>query len=74
MSRSNLRIPEPYRKLARTARRLGWRLTTAGNGHLKWQPPSGRPVFTAASPGPGGVRDDLAKLRRAGLNKEEDAA
>ena len=73
MSRSRLRIPEPYRKMARTARRRRWKLSAAGNGHLKWQPPDGRPVFTAGTPSPGGARDDLAKLRKAGLNEKEKA-
>ena len=46
-------------------------VTAAGNGHLSWQPPDGRPVFTAGTPSPGGARDDSAKLRRAGLNEGE---
>lgn len=70
MSRSRLRIPEPYRALAKLARRAGWRICPAGNGHLKWVPPKGMPVFTAATPGTSGAREDRAKLRRAGLNEE----
>ena len=73
MSRSRLHIPEPYRKLAKLAKRLKWRITPAGNGHLRWQPPAGPAVFTAASPSASGAREDRAKLRKAGLAKEEKA-
>jgi hypothetical protein len=64
VSRSRLRIPEPYRAFGKLAKRLKWTVSTAGNGHLRWQPPVGRPVFTASSPG-SGASADLAKLRRA---------
>ena len=66
--RSRLHIPEPYRKFARTAKRLGWKLSVAGNGHLRWKPPNDRPLYTAGSPG-SGVSADLAKLRKAGLEE-----
>lgn len=67
MSRSRLRIPEPYRDLARAARKAGWAIEVSGKGHLRWTAPDGTVVITAATPSPGGARDDRVKLRRAGL-------
>jgi len=66
--RSRLHIPEPYRKFAAAARRKKWKLSVAGNGHLRWKPPNDRPLYTAGSPG-SGASADLAKLRKAGLEE-----
>ena len=68
--RSRPHIPEPYRKFAAAARRKKWKLSVAGNGHLRWKPPNDRPLYTAGSPG-SGVSADLAKLRRAGTQRGE---
>lgn len=67
VSRSRLRIPEPYRDLARAARKAGWVIEPSGKGHLRWTAPDGSWVITAATPSSWGARDDRAKLRRAGL-------
>jgi hypothetical protein len=63
-----LRIHESYRKLARAARRAGWTITSTRSGHLAWKPPSGRVIYTPATPSDrNGVRNHTAQLRRAGL-------
>lgn len=57
-----------YRELCRAAVEQGWTVTVRRTGHLKWQPPAGRPVFTASTPGePREYLNTRAKLRRAGL-------
>jgi hypothetical protein len=68
MSRSRLRIPEPYRPAAKIARALGWSIVMTGRGRLKWTAPDGTVVLTAATPS-SGSREDRAKLRRAGLKE-----
>lgn len=63
-----VKIVGVYRGLYALAIEQGWVVTVSGTNHLKWQPPTGRPVFTAGTPGEG--REYLntrAKLRRAGL-------
>lgn len=64
-----MKLPESYRDIARTARRAGWTITRAKrSSHLHWRSPSGQLVVTPSTPGDcRGVRDDLARLRRAGL-------
>lgn len=63
-----LKLPESYRKLARAARRSGWQITRTGGGHLAWKPPSGRVIYTPATPSCSrSVRNNRAELRRAGL-------
>jgi hypothetical protein len=44
-------------------------VSITGKGHLKWQPPEGRPVFTASTPNASHRERQNArgKLRRAGL-------
>lgn len=65
---TTLKLPEPYRKLARAARSAGWSISYTDGGHLAWKPPSGRVIYTPSSPsGSRGIRDDIARLRRAGL-------
>jgi hypothetical protein len=62
------KIPDAFRAAARRADAAGWTITYRGSGHLAWKPPSGRMVFTPATPSdPRGMRNALAKLRRAGL-------
>jgi len=62
-------VPGQLRAYARRAQVQGWVITRYSGGHLKWQPPGGRAVFTPVSPSGGNrsVDNVLAKLRRAGL-------
>ena len=65
---ASLRIHESYRKLARAARRAGWTVTRTPGGHLAWKPPSGRVIYSPATPSDRyGIRNHVAQLRRAGL-------
>jgi len=65
------RIPEPLRAMAALARKLGWRISLAGSGHLRWQAPDGAVVVTASTPGDRrATLNERARLRRAGLRKE----
>lgn len=72
MSRPRLKVPEPLRAMAASARRQHWTVTYTGGGHLRWKPPSGPPVFTPSTPGGGNrsIANCLADLRRAGLTLE----
>lgn len=63
-----MKIADVYRGLYELAIEQDWEISFSGTNHLKWQPPAGRPVFTAGTPGD--RREYLntrAKLRRAGL-------
>jgi hypothetical protein len=63
-----VRVPEPYRALARKARRKGWTITTTGGGHLAWTSPSGAVIYTPSSPSESrGYLNTRAQFRRAGL-------
>jgi hypothetical protein len=71
VSASRIRVPEPLRATARLARRLGWRLSRSGTGHLRWESPDGAVVFTTSTPGDRrSTLNDRAELRRAGLRTE----
>lgn len=69
---NRIRVPEPLRSLALSARRSGWILTRTGSGHLRWQPPDGRHVITPSTPRGGrrSIQNARAELRRAGLTEE----
>ena len=68
MTRSRLAIPEPYRALAKLARKTGWVITLTGSGHLRWRHPEGRVVITSYTPdGKTTICKDKALLRKAGL-------
>lgn len=68
---SRLKVPEAYRSLYRLACRAGWQVTIHGSGHLRWKAPSGAVITTASSPGDRrSVRNERARLRRAGLREE----
>jgi hypothetical protein len=72
VSTSRLKIPEAYRALARTALRLGWTISRHGSGHLRWLSPSGAVITTAGSPSDRrSIRNDRARLRRAGLTERK---
>jgi hypothetical protein len=65
------RVPEPYRALAKLARKHSWVISPTRNGHLRWRRPDGHAVITAGSPSDHrGIRNDKARLRKAGLNEE----
>ena len=73
MSASRIRIPESLRPLAALAARLGWVISQAGSGHLRWEAPDGKVVITSATPSckrGKGSRNDRARLRKAGLRLE----
>jgi hypothetical protein len=72
VTRPRLRIPEPYRALAKLARGAGWVITRTGSGHLRWQPPAGGFVITSYTPdGKTTVIKDRARLRKAGLDERK---
>ena len=63
-----IRVPKALRPLAAKAKAQGWRIELTGRTHLRWLPPSGRPVTTASTMHDHrSVRDIRASLRRAGL-------
>jgi hypothetical protein len=63
-----VKIPEPYRALARKARGEGWAITRTGGGHLAWRSPSGAVVYTPGTPSESrGYLNTRAEFRRAGL-------
>jgi hypothetical protein len=63
-----VKIPEPYRSLARKARDEGWTIAATRRGHLAWRSPSGALIITASTPSDGrAYRNTCADLKRAGL-------
>lgn len=63
-----MKVPEAYRRYAKRARRQGWTITWARNGHLVWRHPLGHAVRTAATPSDRrACLNVAADLRRAGL-------
>ena len=67
---AKITIPEGLRDEARRALDQGWTITRTGSGHLKWQPPGGRPfVITPATPSAGhrSILNSRALLAGAGL-------
>lgn len=57
-------IPKHLQELARIARSQSWDITVTGGNHLRWQPPSGRPIFTALT-GHSSAAPDVWRLRKA---------
>ena len=46
----------------------GWTIEVLGSGHLRWSPPKGPYIVAARSPSDyRGIRNAIARLRRAGL-------
>jgi predicted RNA binding protein YcfA (HicA-like mRNA interferase family) len=67
---SSPRIPEPFRAVARAARRAGWEISRTRSDHLRWRAPDGTVIVTASTPScPAGSRNAIARLRRAGLRE-----
>lgn len=63
------KMPDGLRRMALLARDQGWSVEHARSGHLRWTSPEGRSVCTGATPSDArGWRNDVAKLRRAGLD------
>lgn len=63
-------IPPGLRPAYRAAKKAHWTVTVNGGDHLRWQPPSGPPVFTPKTPHNNGhtMKNLIQRLRRAGLN------
>jgi hypothetical protein len=63
-----VKIPEPYRSLARKARDEGWTIAATRRGHLAWRSPSGALIVTPGTPSESrGYRNTVAAFKRAGL-------
>ena len=63
-----MKIPRDFRPLARLAHEAGWTLELLGNGHYRWQLPTGEWVYMSASPSNRRAPHKLrAALRRAAL-------
>jgi hypothetical protein len=43
-------MKKEIRKLIRQYRRLGWTISVAGSGHIRWASPQGRVVVSSATP------------------------
>lgn len=72
MPRIPRQVPEELRTAARAAVADGWTITVRRSGHIAWQPPRGRAVCTSATPSDHRTtRNELARLRRAGLNDRD---
>lgn len=57
------------RELQATAEAQGWTITHTGGGHLKWQSPEGKVVFSPSTPSDWrSMKNHIAYLRRAGLH------
>ena len=69
MSRLPKKFPQEFRSLGLKAIEEGWEISHSGGNHLKWTPPTGPPVFTAATPRRNGhfYMNARQKLIRAGL-------
>ncbi len=62
-------MPREMREMASAAVRSGWSVGIASSGHVRWRSPAGAVVATAMTPScPHTIRNDLARLRRAGLD------
>jgi predicted RNA binding protein YcfA (HicA-like mRNA interferase family) len=65
-----VRIPKVYADLASLAKAQGWVLSVTRGGHIRWQGPDGRVVFSPASPSePRGLHNFRSQLRHAGLRR-----
>jgi hypothetical protein len=65
---ARVKIPEPYRKLARLARAANWEISWTRNNHLAWRAPDGPVVYSPGTPSDWRYARNLAAdLRRAGL-------
>lgn len=73
MGRLPKQIPDRLRHAARVARAAGWEITIARRGgHLVWRTPTGRTLHTSGTPSDHRTtRNELARLRRAGLNDRD---
>lgn len=61
-------VPEPYRRLARLARKAGWDISMTRKNHWAWRPPHGPVIYTPGTPSDWRhARNLAAELRRAGL-------
>lgn len=62
------KTPKLYTKLIKAAKEQGWKLELTRGGHLRWQNPDGRIVFTPSSPSDNnrGLKKARADLRKHG--------
>lgn len=57
------------RRLIQAAQDAGWKVEWTGGGHIKFIPPSGRPIFTSGTPSDHRTTQNLKhRLRREGLD------
>lgn len=54
-------------KLARKARKAGWRVEVTSSNHLRWTPPEGDFIISGLTASSGGTTALKQKLRKAGL-------
>lgn len=71
MPRIPRQAPEELRTAARAAVADGWTITVRRSGHIAWQPSRGRAVCTSATAADRTTKNELARLRRAGLNDRD---
>lgn len=66
--RSKVNLPRDLKPLAEIAEQADWVLTKRKSGHVKWQPPSGRPLFTPSTSASRQLIDNTkSDLRKMGL-------
>lgn len=64
-----MRIPKEMRPVAKKARDQGWTISTTKGGHIVWQSPTGKKVFSPSSPSEyRGHKNVIRKLRHEGLD------
>ncbi len=64
-----IKVPEQLVAAAKAALAAKWTIKLTKGSHLKWTPPSGRPLFTSSTPSDcHSEKNHIARCRRAGLN------
>lgn len=62
-------FPDYLKKALKLAKAEGWTVSISGKGHYKWTRPDGHAVTTSKTTEyPRAQKNNLAKLRRFGLN------
>lgn len=59
-----------FKAIIKSAEAQGFRVELSNSGHLKWFSPNGRDVIVSGSTesDPRGIKNHLARLRKAGYN------
>jgi hypothetical protein len=66
---AHISIPDGLKVAYKAAKNAEWTITISGSNHLKWRAPTGQVVMTPKTTvSRRGCLNDIAKLRRAGLN------